>query len=338
MRGVVAGIAVAGYAAVAHADNSSTVTVQLNQNGAQLASYLNLSVPDLITNAESQFNTLFQTAQLPQLLQAFASTSAIANHGLGVDYAVIPGELMIGFVANGEIATDASFGSSSHELGGIVFNLAVMAGANLGRWGLPRWTVFANGYYETESYHGLDGHLATGGVHVQYAIVPEQRHGAISWLGLDATTGFEYAYSTIGKSDTLPIKFKVYNPAGDSEHLTMEATGTLSVVAKASTVPIEVTTGIRLWRHLAVYAGGGIDVTVAPATIDVALSGDIDITSNMENVGTAQVTASGSASPGVFTVHALAGIQLNVPYVHFYAQGVISPADESVDVGLRLAF
>jgi hypothetical protein len=336
MRAVVVGFVVAGYAAAARAD--SKVTVQLNQNGAQLASYLNLSVADLITNAETQFDTLFQTAQIPALLRAFASTSAIADHGLGVDYAVLPGELMVGVVANGALATDASFGSSSHELGGIVFNLAVMAGANFGRWGHPRWSVFANGYYESESYHGLDGHLATGGVHVQYKILPEQRRGAISWLGLDATTGFEYAYSTIGKADTLPINFKVYNPAGDSEHLTFEATGTLNVVAKASTVPIEVTTGLRLWNHLALYAGGGLDITVAPATIDVALAGDIDIRSNMQNVGTATVTATGSASPGVVTVHALAGLQLNVPYAHVYVQGVISPADESVDVGLRLAF
>jgi hypothetical protein len=249
------------------------------------------------------------------------------------------GELMLGFVANGEIATDASFGDSAHELGGAVFNFGIMAGANLGRWGHPRWTVFANGYYQTESYHGLEGDLTTLGAHVQYAAMREQQHGWISWLGVDVTSGLEYSTSTIGKADVLPIKFKVENAQGTGgDHLTMLATGKLTAVARSFTIPLEVTTGIRLVRHIALYAGGGIDVSIASASIDVNLTGDVVVTATQENVGSATVTVNGSATPGVFGVHALAGLQFNLPYSHLYFQGVISQADESVDVGLRVAF
>src|SRR5258706_14758751 len=131
--------------APAHADSSSSINVTLNSDGQQLASYLKLSVPELIANAEQKFNDLFQTARLPELLSAFASTTAIADRGLGVSYAVVPGAIMIGAVANGALSTDASLGDSTHVVGGFVFNFGGMAGANLGRWGHPRWSLFANG-------------------------------------------------------------------------------------------------------------------------------------------------------------------------------------------------
>jgi hypothetical protein len=218
----------------------------------------------------------------------------------------------------------------------VVLNLAAMAGVQLGRWGLPRWTIFANGFYETGSYHGLDGHLATTGIHVQYRIVPETHRAAVRWIGVDVTSGLEFARWTIGEGSTLPIKFKVANPAGDSEQLTLNATGTLSVVANTFTVPVEVTTGVRLFDVLALYGGGGVDVTAGSASLDVAIAGDMVITSNQQNVGQAMITANGSATSSPLAVHALAGLQVNVPHVHVFVQGTISPDVEGVIVGLRL--
>src|SRR5450432_315268 len=261
----------------------SSVVVTLTPAGQQLADYLHLSVPALIQNAEDKFNALFQTANLPALLSAFASTTGIADRGLGVSYAVTPNQFMVGGVANGAIATSAALSSSDHVIGGFVFNFAVMAGANLGRWNLPRWTVFVNGFYAQAGYHDLEGHLTTGGAHVQYHVLDGTRSGAVRWTGLDITTGLELAKWTISTSrDSLPINFKVNNPAGDTEELTFNAMGVMNVEADSLAVPIELTTGMRLGGLLTIYGGGGIDLTQATATIDVQLDGQLVIQSNKE--------------------------------------------------------
>ena len=94
------------YAPAARADSSVVVT--LTPAGQQLADYLHLTVPALIQNAEDKFNALFQTANLPALLSSFASTTGIADRGLGVSYAVTKDQIMVGIVANGAIPTSAA--------------------------------------------------------------------------------------------------------------------------------------------------------------------------------------------------------------------------------------
>lgn len=325
------------HSAVARADSS--VVVSLTPDGAQLADYLHLTVPALIQNAEDKFNALFQTANLPSLLSAFASTTGIADRGLGVSYAVTPNQIMIGAVANGAIATDASLSSSDHVVGGFVFNFGVMTGANLGRWGAPRWTVFLNGFYETAGYHDLEGHLTTGGAHVQFHALDGTPTGAVRWTGLDITTGLELARWSISTSrDSLPINFKVENPQGDSEHLTFNATGKMNVDADSLAVPIEVTTGVRFGGLVTLYGGGGVDLTQATATIDVDLQGPLVLRANQDHLGDAHVVASGQASPGAVTAHALLGLQLDVPHANIYVQGILTPEDEGIAFGVRATF
>jgi len=332
-----ASIAIAARAPAARADSSITIT--LNQAGSDLATYLHLSVDQLKQNEEDKFNSLFQTANLPALLSAFASTTAIADRGLGVDYGVIGTPLMIGVVANGAVPTDSSLSSTdSRVIGGFVFNFGAMLGANLGRWGAPKWTLYANGFYETAGYKDLQGDLTTGGIHAQYRAL-EGTRGRVRWIGLDVTTGLELAKWTIStKRDQLQINFKVANMMGDTEELTYNSMGVMNVEADATTIPLEVSTGISLDDLFVIYGGGGLDLTFATSTIDVNLDGDLLIQSNQQNVGHATVTASGQASPGTASVHALAGIKLEVPHANIYVQGIATPSDEGLAFGVRATF
>ena len=321
----------------ARADSSIVVT--LTPDGEGIAAYLHLTVPEMIQNAEDKFNALFQTANLPALLSAFASTTAIADRGLGVSYAVTSNQIMVGAVANGAIATDASLSSSDHVVGGFIFNFAGMAGANLGRWGAPRWTVFVNGFYEQAGYHDLEGHLTTGGAHVQFHAIDGTRPGAVQWIGLDVTSGLELAkWSISTQRDALEIHFKVENPQGDSEQLALEAAGKMNVDANSLTIPLEVTTGVRFGGVFSIYGGGGVDITQATATIDVDLQGPIVLRMNQDYLGDAHVVATGQASPSALSVHGLLGLQLDVPHANVYVQGIATPDDEGVAFGIRATF
>jgi len=331
-------LAVSGAGATrARADSSVVVT--LTPAGEQLASYLGLSVPALIQNAQDNFNSLFQTANLPSLLTAFASTTAISDRSIGVDYAVTGHNLMVGAVANGAVPTDPSL-DSANVIGGFIFNFGVMVGANLGRWGAPRWTVFLNGFYEAAGYKDLEGHLTTGGAHVQYRVLEGMHRGPARWIGLDVTTGLELANWQIStKRDSLSINFKVENPdTGMGEHLVFQSMGVMNVEANALTVPIEVTSGISLGDVVTLYAGGGLDLTSSTATIDVNLDGELYIRTNMEDIGHATIKASGQASPSSITAHALAGLQLKIPHANIYTQGIVSPDNEGIAFGFRITF
>jgi hypothetical protein len=81
-----------------------------------------------------------------------------------------------------------------------------MTGVNLGRWSHPRWTVFANGFYESTTIRGLGGHLLTLGSHVQYQAVPHVRRDALRWTGVAVTAGLEYSSWSIGEVMGTPIE------------------------------------------------------------------------------------------------------------------------------------
>ncbi len=331
-----AAIVVALLALPAAARAESSVTVLLNAQGQDEANRLGVSVPDLIERVRQKMDEIFQTSRLPSLLRSFADTGAFSDRGLGVDYQPDPGDLMFGFVATGAITSDVSLGSTSNLLGGSIVNLGVIAGANLGRWDHPRWTVFANGFRETTTIHGLDGALATAAAHVQYRILEESRPATVKWTGLVATTGLEYARWTVGTSSTLEVGMKVVGANGEKRTVDFGSVGTLTVDASTYTVPLEITTGIRLFDLLGVYAGAGLDLTAGETSIGIDLSGDLTINSDRLPIGTATITASEQGSPSPVAVHALGGVQLHTRHARVFLQGALATGDFGLALGVRI--
>jgi hypothetical protein len=324
--------------ALARAD--ATVTVTLTPEGQQLAQNLGYtSSQELIQRVNDKITSYYQTTRIPQLMGAFADTTAFADRDLGVGYAGDPGQLFVGVVATAAIDSDATFASSTHAYNGEVVNFAVVAGASLAKWDLPRWTVFANAFYASDRLNALDGHLTTVATHVQYRIVDGTPAGDVRWLGLSATTGVEYARWTLGLAAPIKYSFTIQgDAAGTSRNLTLTSTGTLSLVANTVSVPLELTTGVRFLGHVALYAGGGLDVTAGSSTLTAGLSGDMTITSDGTDVGSVVITASGSTSPTPVTVHALAGLQLDAPHFQFYLQGLLAPSVTGLTAGTRIVF
>jgi hypothetical protein len=324
-------LAVVVCAGVAHAE--STVTITLNQQGREMADQIGASVPMVIADAQGRIDALFELQGLPHLLNSFANTGAFANHALGVDYPPDPGDLMFGVVADSAIAADARL-SSDKVFSATVINYGILAGANLGRWNHPRWTISANGSYASTTIRGLSGHLVSGGAHVQYLVLPGRERGAVRWTGLAATTGLEYSRWEIGLASTLNTHITVTGTR-DRATVDMASNGTLTVVSTTTAVPIQVTTGVRFGNLIGLYGGGGLTFAGGTATVTAALDTLLTINADDLPIGTAQITASDSNGPTGATVHALAGIQLHTRHVRVFVQGLIAPDERGVSVGLR---
>ena len=323
-------------APVATARADSSVVVDLNADGQALANQLGVSVPDLIQHCHDKIDEIYQTSNLANLLRSFGNTAAFANRGLGVEYDVDPGDVMVGAVANGALATDVALGSTSSLFGGAVLNFAAMAGVNLAHWHHPRWTAFANGFYEATTIHGMTGHLLTTGAHLQYQVIPPQPRGRVRWTGVAATTGLEVGKWTIGASAPIDIDFTAEGPNG-KKNVDMESTGTLTVTASVMTVPLEVTTGVRLLDVLELYGGVGLAVTTGTSTVEMALHGEMNINADRMPIGTATITASGTRSPSPASVHALVGLEIHTQHVRVYLQAARVPGDAAYVLGMRLA-
>lgn len=309
----------------------STVTVTLNARGQAFAQQYGQSEQQMIDKVKAGIDTIFKTAHIQDLLRAFANTTAFADRSLGVAYIVDRDDILIGASSTGALSSDAALGTGTF-VGGAIVNFGVTAGVNLGRWDHPAWTVFGNGFYESQTIHGLDGHLTSTGVHVQRKVVPGSGH----WIGVDATSGVEYARWTIGEAAPVHTHFTVTGTNNQHNIVDFPAAGTLDVHANTYTIPVEVTTGVLLGA-LGLYGGGGLDLTLGSSDINAVLTGDLTINADMEPIGTAQVTASGSDGPSPVSAHALAGIELHTRYFRLYLQGVIAPSVEALTLGLRIA-
>ena len=316
--------------ALAHADSSVTVT--LNAQGQQLAQQFGQSEQQMIDKVKAGIDSIYQTAHIQGLLRAFANTAAFADRTLGVAYLVDRDDILVGVSALGALSSDAALGTGTF-VGGAIVNLGVTAGVNLGRWDHPAWTVFANGFYESQTVHGLDGHLTSTGLHVQRKVVPAGER----WTGVDVTSGLEYARWTVGEAMPIHTHFTVTG-ATSSQKKTIDylAQGTLDVRADTYTIPVEVTTGV-LVGALGLYGGGGLDLTLGSSDINAVLDGGLTVNADMEPIGTAHITASGHDGPSPVSAHALAGIELHTRHVRFYVQGAIAPSQEAVTLGLRIA-
>lgn len=328
-------LAIVAHAATAGADSSVVVT--LNPQGEQLADDLGVSIPDLIATSKVRIDALYKLSRLPSLLRSFANTAAVAQRGLGVDYDPDSGDILIGATAGG-IHGDVAIGTTNELLGGSIVNFAVMTGVNLGRWKHPRWTVFANGFYESTTIHDLDGTLLTLGAHVQYKILPASQPGHVRWIGLSATTGIEYADWTVGTTTGGSIESHfIVEGTKERSSIHMSSTGTLDVNTSTTSVPLELTTGVRLFDTLVFYGGGGLDLTAGSSEIVAQLTSVLSINADNLPIGTAVITGADSSSASPVTVHGLVGIEIHTRHVRVAIQGAVAPGETAVNIGLRIA-
>ncbi|HEY5946320.1 MAG TPA: hypothetical protein VIV40_12545 [Kofleriaceae bacterium] len=333
MRRLVVALSLAALqASTAHGD--SNVTVTLNPQGHDLANQLGLSVPELVATAEAKIDELYRVSRIDELLRAFANTAAFSQRGLGADYDVDPSDVFVGASAAG-VHGDVAIGTTNTLLGGSIINFTLLAGANLARWHHPRWTAFASGFYEATTIHGLEGHLLTLGAHAQYQLVKPTQPSRARWTGVAATTGIEYARWTIGTASSIESHFIAQGPEKYAS-IHMSSTGTLDVLTTTYSVPLEVTTGVRLIDVLSLYTGGGAVLTGGDSTITAQLDSLLSINADNLPVGNATITGSGQSGPSALTVHALAGAMIHTTHARVFLQGAFTPGELSVSLGLRM--
>jgi hypothetical protein len=266
-------------------------------------------------------------------LGAMADAQALATKGMGVDYASNFDKLMVGWsVGSGVSSGGATFGKGGQELPdyGFSFQMAATVGLNLGVLSggegfLERVVIFGHGMTLDTGGDTFGAHLLNYGGHLQLRLIKPRDAEVVAWGGLALTAGFEHAEYRLDLQQGLPVA-----APGTGVDMTWDATGDYVMKAWSDSVPLELSTNLRILVATA-FVGAGMDYNTGSATTAMELSGPIeaDAPGGPYTLGEATVSTIQSGTPGPSFPRVFGGLQLNIFMMKLYGQ---------VNVGLDEGF
>ena len=299
-----------------------------------------------------QVDSLFQTANLPSFLHDFQNAQSFSSKGLGVDYASEATLAEVGatlaFASNVDKAYKPAGSYTDPPIKGGGASFSLMGGLGLGVFGFDPLMVFGNWFKGSSSFGQLDGSYQNWGLHGQLRLLgPSRKMSAtkmlVRWGGIAITSGADYSHLSLSKSTSISSTMDVIPGAP----VTVTSTGNLIFTVEQTTwsVPLEVTTSLRLLSLLTVYGGLGFDWQLGGGSkmnigMNANLGGKYNGTS-YSNLGTATINAKESVSPSAARLREIVGLQLGIlDMIRFFVQVNVSgssPMMTSVAGGLRLA-
>lgn len=272
-------------------------------------------------------------------LVQMAEANAFATKGMGVDYATNPQT----FVLGGSIGTAVNgagfqFVKGGQDLpeAGFAFQASAMAGVNLGALSskesfLRRFVLYANGMMAGGASGPFEADLNNYGAHLQFKLIKPPSLGVVEWGGLDLTGGWEASNYKLKLSQAIPV---------DGEQLRWDATGTFDVAAHSESVPLEVSTNLRVFV-VSAYLGAGVDLRqAAHAQSSLSLDGPIWLTVSQPEteIGSARASLEAGGDGVEVVPRAFAGAQINVLFVKVYGHLNVGLDDRySGHLGVRVA-
>lgn len=315
---------------------AATVNVDLDRDAIAAAGG---DADELESILREQIEGQLQLDANPALMEKLARANAQAVRGLGVDYASNPTTFAFG-LSVGPAVNDSGFdlfsrGDSLLPSNGFTAQAGIMAGLNLGVFKsgddllIDRFMVYTNAMGVSPAVGDYEASVWTWGLHGQYAAVMPIKKGVFTWGGVDITTGFDHASYTVRLTNGTAI---------DGGIGTWAATGAYELQAKATTIPVEVSTsaslpGVSLWLGLAGDLAPG-----ARATRNVSLSGPITSDDTGAQYGTVRATLDERIDVQPIGGRVFTGFQFDITAVKVYAQLNLS-TDGSVGAhtGIRAA-
>jgi hypothetical protein len=310
-----------------------------------------------------ELGRFFQTTDTAGFVRRFSDSQSFTGKGMGVDYASEATLLEVGMAGSVAMGIDRTYQPSSSGSGagfpiqGVGLNASLMAGASLEPLGVPVM-VFGNWMrISGASYGQLKGQLDNWGVHAQLRLFgPSRSASALKmlarWGGIAITTGVDSSHMNLRAGQTIKTDKIRFNDLAVDPTTTIDVSGSVNGQAGfeldmlTRSIPLEVTTSLRLLTLVTVYGGLGMDlqiggdnnlkVKVSDATITGTVNG-----SSSTNLGTAEVEAGASASSSRTQVRGLLGAQVNLFLFRLFAQlnaANTDPVIASLVFGARLAY
>jgi len=350
-------LVVVGRDVRAQVSNSVDFTLSPGSQAA-LTAATGLSQPDLERLISSKLDELFQVTNAGRFLQNFGDAQSFTSKGMGVDYASEATYFEVGGATSFALGMDRTYqpgNTNGFPIQGVGLNASVMGGVSLGFLGIPVM-VFGNGMHvPTQRYGDMSGSLDNWGVHAQIRLFGPSREMSglkmlVRWGGIAVTTGFDYSHMHLGLTHDVLSNFSI--PNGVDVDVTGSATGQarFNVDMTTKSIPLEITTSLRLLTLLTVYGGMGFDFQLGGGSavdlaLDASMLGHIPPTApggaSNPDLGTAQIHAVANVGPSAAKIRGILGLQVNLFMVRLFTQVNIAdtnPTMASLAAGVRVAY
>jgi hypothetical protein len=307
-----------------------------------LAEQLGLDAGALESSLSGAISDELRLGDAAGFLGSMADASALATKGMGVDYASNFDKIMVGWaLGSGASSGGATFGKGGQELPeyGFSFQMAANAGLNLGVLsggkGLPsHFVLFVHGMTLDTSGDTFGAHLLNYGAHLQLRLIRPKDAEVLAWGGLAFTAGYEHAEYRLSLLQAMPISAPT-----SGVDMGWDATGDYSIEASSDSIPLEISTNLRVLVATA-FVGAGMDINTGVARTNMELSGpiEVELEGTSQTLGNATVINAQSGNAGPDFPRVFGGVQLNVFMMKLYGQVNVG-LDEGFGghVGLRLA-
>jgi hypothetical protein len=351
-----------GFLAVLGTDVHAQVTVQLSP-GSQMPELLTatgMTQPELEAFLTNKLNDLFQMSNAAGFLQRFGDAQNFTSKGLGVDYASEATYVEVGGSASFALGMDKSYQPGNAlpvSVQSVGMNASLMGGVSLMPFGIPVM-LFGNGMHvPTQQYGDMSGSLDNWGVHAQLRLFGPSRSSSalkmlLRWGGIAITTGYDYSHMSLRLNHSFLSKFSIPNSLTDG--VNVDVTGTASgsaifgVDMTTKSIPLEITTSLRLLSLLTAYGGMGFDFNLGGSsamTLDLypTLLGHTSLP-GWENLdlGSAHVkVVVPSVGPSAAKIRGIMGLQINLFMIRLFTQVNITntnPTMASLAAGVRVAY
>ena len=328
------------------------VTITPGPDADAFAAGIGMTTADLVNQLTTQVNGLFQVANVNSFLKDFQNAQSFSTKGLGVDYAseatLAEVGATISFASNVDKAYKPSGSYADPPVSGGGANFSLMGGLGLGLVGFDPLMVFGNWFKGSATLGQLNGSYHNWGLHGQLRLLgPSRKMSAVKmlvrWGGIAITSGADYSHLSL--SQTIQITSTVSVVPGAPVSVTSSGPLTFTVDQTTWSVPLEVTTSLRLLSLVTVYGGLGLDWQLGGGSnlkigMNANLSGKY-MGATYANLGTATIAAAGHVNPSPAQLREIVGIQLGIlDLIRLFLQVNVtggSPMLTSVAGGLRLA-
>ena len=163
---------------------------------------------------------------------------------------------------------------------GFGFQAAIILGLNANNFFKASWleahplNFYLAGFGLNRSFKEVNAKYFGAGIGLQYKIFNEKNWGSKSfkWTGLDLSTGFMYSKLDVGATIPLDDSFTVESNGTPFDVTVSNASALLNANVKTLSVPLEVSSGVRILYTLKLIAGIGADISLGSTSGNGSLS------------------------------------------------------------------
>ena len=311
---------------------------------------------------ENEINKDMPSAPPQRMMEGMANASVLAGKGIGADYASGMEVFLIGagVGAGADLAKDKNTDSDLSGIGvapGVVIgtNLRFLDTARILGMDTNRLNLYLNfmTYKHDQKLNDKPGEESNAnidttslGFRLRYDWIQGSKSKLFGWGGVKFHFGYEYNKSNIGFRSKINESISETSSNGEIINGSLVASPEASIASTVHSIPLELSTDIRLLYILSLYGGIGADYSWGQAKGDGAINGGdtpIGCSGGVCGGGTsvtvrpeANIDATGKVNPFMF--RGFAGVQVNLPFIRIYVQGNKPIGNDLVGVNAGVRF